>query len=384
MSSNRAGKSGVVLVMVLVLLAISVVLGLSYLSAASVRMACSNNSVAARRAKYLAESGVQHGVYLLRKDPSCLDGSAVTPAGPFYADNSSDTYVVYAVADADVPGRYRVSGEGTVSGVTQRCTATVSVASVAELTSEDALLVADGSVALPSSLFITGDVYVDGNLLNLAHITGDVSCSGSLSGLLAWITGSSEAEADDVDVPSIECGDYEEYVLGNTEYAADEVELEVFSKKNPLASGNAVTSENPGGVVALSSPDGEPVYLTRNVDFTGTLVVDGDLVLDGQNIRLTAVAGFPALVVSGNVYVCDGATATINGLVVAAEGLSGKGNTRKSAITINGGLIATHTAFDSRLTGTHRLNYDPELSRVYDFGGGNTGLRSLEILRWDD
>jgi len=379
-----AGQSGVVLVMVLVLLAISVVLGLSYLSSASIRMACSNNAVAAKRAKYLAESGVQHGVHLLRTDPGCLDGSAVAPVGPFYADESDDMYVVYAVADADVPGQYRVSGEGTVGGVTQRCTVTARVGSAAQLTPEEALLVGNGSAALPSSLSITGGVHVNGNLMTLAHIDGDVSCTGSIGGIMAWITGSSTGAADEMDVPSIEFDDYEQYVLGDTEYSADEVELEVFDRKNPLASGNAVTSENPGGIVVLSSPDGGPVYLSKNLEFAGTLVVDGDLALDGQNIQLTAVSGFPALVVSGRVYVRGSATATINGLVVAAEGLIGQGNTRRSAITINGGLIATHTAFNSRLAGRHELNYDPELSRIYDFGGGNGGSRSVDILRWDD
>ncbi len=84
--------------LVLVLVAVATTLGISYALAASVRASSSANMAMAVRARYLAESGSQHAIYLLKHETATLQASTLANAlGPFYVDGSSDSYKLFAV-----------------------------------------------------------------------------------------------------------------------------------------------------------------------------------------------------------------------------------------------------------------------------------------------
>ncbi|RPI64112.1 MAG: hypothetical protein EHM48_01360, partial [Planctomycetaceae bacterium] len=73
--------------MVMILVVLAVILGTTYLSIASVKLASADNYVCASRAKYLAESGLEHAMYILQTDPAQFTGSNTKPLGPYYLDS---------------------------------------------------------------------------------------------------------------------------------------------------------------------------------------------------------------------------------------------------------------------------------------------------------
>jgi len=121
-SNNR---NGFALLLVLMLIVTSAVAGVSYLYGASVKAASITNLMQASRARYLAESGLHHGLYILQHNPGTL-GSQAAPSGPYYADETGDSYAFYIQSGSSF-GRYRIVGVGTVGNISQTASMTVQV-----------------------------------------------------------------------------------------------------------------------------------------------------------------------------------------------------------------------------------------------------------------
>ncbi len=120
-AANRS--RGLAMVLVLIAVAIGVIMGMSYVSSASIRTASGRNHLRAARARYLAESGMQHALYELWTNPASLDAtSESSPAGPFTADDTGENYVFWATPDAVEVGLYHLTARATSGGVTQDVT----------------------------------------------------------------------------------------------------------------------------------------------------------------------------------------------------------------------------------------------------------------------
>ncbi len=120
-------NEGVALMLVLILLAASVILGVAYLSQASLNATMAAGHAGGARARYLAESGVQHGICLLRENPDALVGSDANPLGP-YTVESGDDGETYTISVASAGGdEYTVRSVGTSGRGVQTVTATVSL-----------------------------------------------------------------------------------------------------------------------------------------------------------------------------------------------------------------------------------------------------------------
>ena len=158
-----------------------------------------------------------------------------------------------------------------------------------------------------------------------------------------------------------------------------------LEKDDHLAKGGAVTADNVGGVVELKPGSGS-VKLKDDLEFVGTLVIDGDLYLDGENIRLTSITGFPAIVATGAVYISNTArSVVINGVVVANNGVRPSGSAQDSSTTINGGVLAERTGFGSTLGGSHLVVYSKTLSRLHDFSiAVNQRTPTVSVTGWND
>jgi hypothetical protein len=107
------------MMLVLIAVAVAVVMGTSYISSAAIKAIGSRNLVKSCRARYLAESGLQHALYLLWTDPSSLATTSVTsPLGPYAADNTSARYTLWSTPDTVEIGLYHVTARATSEGLT--------------------------------------------------------------------------------------------------------------------------------------------------------------------------------------------------------------------------------------------------------------------------
>ena len=371
------------MVLVLAVLSVAAILGMAYLQSATVRRLGSANLPAATRAKYLAESGLQHAMYTLRADiGSMVASSAAAPLGPFEADASGATYTFYAEAVGGEIGVYLLRAEGTVGGVKQKCSVLVDVAPVPEKTIVHALIV-DTGLSTPSDLTIHGTVYSRTSLWNYSVVNGDVSSSGNVWDLLSRIVGTKQSFVALQEVPTVAAAEYAQYTLFGVTYEwVQVVNMDVLGPTHALADDAAITGTNPGGIVKVVPPSGT-LTLEDDLRFVGTLIVEGDVKIDGTKIDLFAVDGFPALVVTGKVEVNGGAQATIKGVVAVDGGIRPVPEAGPSTTVIHGAVVSDTVGYDSQLSGTHTLQYNVTRATIYDFSE-TAELPKLKVLRWDD
>jgi len=118
-------KRGLAMVLVLVVVAVGVVMGLAYVTSAAVKTTGTHNLVKATEARYLAESGLQHALYVLRTDKLSIKGSDPNhPLGPYKAVEGGEEYVFWAIPDPNSPGRYTVTSSANSGGITQKASLT--------------------------------------------------------------------------------------------------------------------------------------------------------------------------------------------------------------------------------------------------------------------
>ncbi len=388
MRKRKDRQSGFSLILVLIVVAASVILGLGYLTSASIKLVCSDNMVKSGRAKYLAESGLQHAFYTLQSDSESLsDSSESSPIGPFFSDGTNDSYVFYAVPDTDIQGQYLLVAKATVGGITQTSSVTVYYAGASQISNEHAIIIGGGQAWLPVGLTLNGDVHINGNLINFSGIDGNASAEGIIWDPYGRISGDTTPGTDEYEFPEVEWDDYLNYAINNQSNAAVSTTLKDLKSDNKIVKKGAITTSNVGGVVQLVPKEAKKGYvkIKKNVEFNGTLVIDGDLILDGKNIEITPVEGFPAIVTSGRIYITKNAkNVVLDGLVAASGGILPYGSkVYKSSTTINGGLVSDTRGYDFSLPGSHTLNYDADKCTIYDFSSG-AELPEIEIIEWND
>lgn len=367
--------------LVMLMLAMSVVLGVTYMSIASVKVCSSDNYVGAARAKCLAESGLEHALYILQNKPSLLDASsAANPLGPYTIDGTGDSYVVWATLDAGTPGRYNLAAKGASGLLAQKSGARATRSPLPFIGSTRAMTITASSAWLPSTVTINGNIQVNGKLNNYGHVNGDASATSTISDPSRYITGAKLASAKAVPLPALTCNDYSSYKLFAQTYTTPTKTTNYLTSASSLTNGGAVKDDNPGGVIRFDPWGSNTLVINDNVNFTGTIVIDGDVILDGSNIQLTATQGFPAIIASGSIYVTGNTGATINGLVQANGGLVGLNSNSYSRTTINGAIISNNSSgYDYYLRGKHTLNFKADSSNVYDINGKNGGLYAISL-----
>jgi len=376
-------QKGFALAAVLLLVAIATILGTGYLLSSTVRAVGSENLLRSVRARYLAESGLQHALYVLQNDPQVFAGSVSNTLGPYTLDESDETYYFFGSEDEAIPGMYYLCGEGRIGDLVRRCYYTVFRCSTARKQVSHGMMVGDSQVSLPRSLTIHGGIHSNGVFLhNFACVDGDVGCHGSVIDPLDRITGLITTEAEQIPLPDILPDYYKAYELQGRPCIAIELVTGVLDASCPFNDGGAISRNNVGGVLWLKPEAGTAVSLTDGVDFLGTIVVDGDLVLEGRGVTLTAVDGFPAVVIAGRMLVAPWSETTINGLAVTQGGIVPQdGHAVESSTTINGGLIAGSVGYDPALRGDHTLNCITDKCSIYDFGSTGEGGDSLPTVK---
>jgi hypothetical protein len=372
------------MMLVLILVAAGVVLGFAYLSSAALKAQVATSYSDLSRARYLAESGVNHGVWTLRFEP---DSIVDTMLGPYYADGTEDYYFVTAQEVPGNDGYFQVTAIATVDGVQRSSAATVYRTAAPQVEVSHGLLVGSGFTWSPSALSIDGDVHVNDMFFNMADIDGNASASSFLWDPWGHVSGATEQFADHVELPPVSSDQYADgYTFGSIEHTPAVHTERDWTQGNPLNGGAAVTADNMGGVVKIVPEDGNDAVLHDNVDFTGTLIIEGNLYLNGRNINLSSVEGFPALIVTGKVYVTNSArNVTISGLVCADGGIESYGHSRNASTTINGAVVSKTGGYSVSLYGDHQLNFEASLARVYDMTlPPQQRAPSVKIVDWND
>lgn len=122
---SENARSAFALIMVLLVIAAASVLGMCSLWASSVRLDGSHNFILAGRARMLAESGIQHGLYLFQAQCLTLEAArSNNPLGPFSIDSTDDTYKFY-LAGPPSNSIYTLVAEGACGGLVARSSVAV-------------------------------------------------------------------------------------------------------------------------------------------------------------------------------------------------------------------------------------------------------------------
>lgn len=362
---------GFAMILVLVMLATSAVIGMTYLASSQVRLSTSQNAVNSGRAQYLAESGLEHARYVLAERPDLLEAACAAPQGPFRLDGDDGAYTFRAVRDAQKTGYYYVTAEATASGVTRQSTMTAvrsSTSTMHDITHGLMATSGDGCI-LPQSLELQGDVSVRGIVINWSRVRGTIYGDSSIWDIYGLADQIRPYSASVPPAPVIEAADYESYTVGGVRSTAMKIAEDRIRKHDAFLDGKAITAGNPGGVVYVT-PESGRLRIEDNVRFTGTLVVEGDLELSGSNVHLTAPQGFPAIVATGTIILTRSTDAVIDGLVVAGTGMGSTGNQpQRGELTINGGVVSPYGVLYGTRTQI-QLTHVRENCQVYNFHGG--------------
>lgn len=127
MIGRRNRHRGMALMLVLILVVVAGILGMSYVTGSTVQMVSSDNLLWASRARYLAESGIEHATWMLKTDPDARAALKNTWMGPFHVIGKADSYVFTGVDLGK--GLYKVTGRGTTHGITQTVSMTLQLMS---------------------------------------------------------------------------------------------------------------------------------------------------------------------------------------------------------------------------------------------------------------
>ena len=328
---KQDARRGAALLIVLFIVMTITVLSLGFMSRCDTELACGQNTVLREQMDSLAYSGLEQarGLLLYPQDSAAIAaGNYWTGASGQQLASGNDYYDVrvamHTVADTDPAYRctYDVNSEAyRLKGGTK-----VGRSSIAGEFRIDQCIAyrADAGVSIPSRVTVNGDVYCNGNLLNLGVINGDVyanALSGSASGQTKAIAQST------VLWPNVTVADF------TSKYAVQSLPATVSG-----------TSYGPYTPVKVCYYNGT-LTLGGNAVIEGMLVVNGDLQVSGTGNSITAGKNLPALYVTGDIIIQDFAELTVNGLAVVENRVK----IRPSAGNVNvyGGLFTKNGLFET-------------------------------------
>ena len=152
--------------------------------------------------------------------------------------------------------------------------------------------------------------------------------------------------------PNLNIGDFDPvYYIGSDVYTPQEVDA------------NSILSGNPTGVIVCNGN----LTLDSVLIEKGTLIVNGDLTVQGANNTITAEKNFPALVVNGQLNVVNGRLAVtglaqVNTMFVSAAAsnviITGALFVRDSGISVDGGYTGDITITAAPMIASLKVSAD--------------------------
>ncbi|TKJ35213.1 MAG: hypothetical protein CEE38_15400 [Planctomycetes bacterium B3_Pla] len=333
---NIAGRPGVALLAVLFIVMTITILALGFLSQSDVELACGQNMVMRTQMDYLAESGLEHARGLIL-NPQDIGSAYWTGAVAQQLVAGSDDY--YDVNVVKLPGErnYQITCDAYRLDAAVK---TVRSSLGAELRLDPCIAYwAGASTAISSLVTVNGDVYCNGNLSGDGAIAGDAFASGSI--IASNLTGQKNEvfPGTPVDFCGLDVNDFNSsYYINSTSYPVDIIDPNISNVTFVPGGGN------PAGVLYSSGDPNNLVSFNGNVTINGMLVVAGDLTIRGTNNVITAVKNFPALLVSGELIIEDGATLQVTGLAQIGQRIAV--TTGAQSMDIDGALFVANGGID--------------------------------------
>jgi len=364
------------------------VMGMAILSSNSLQAEASSSQDQVVQADALAESGINLVMYYLQnlndntKCPAGLSGLAVGPS----------TYTQTAVSlGSTVSGTFNLSvthpsinryqiistGKSSSSGVQRSLTVTTDVnyfaygLSVPNISSGT-------NWTIPASVSIVGDLFSSGSIVNNGSVSGSIySVSTSGSGNTGLIQSLLNVVSATLVPTTAAVNHYTTYTYNGGTYTAGVL---VLPQSNVTLGPTAL---NPAGVyVAATTLD-----ITGNVKVNGTLVCStgATLRIAGTGNTITPVAGFPALVVDGNLsFKAVNATLDINGLTYLGGVINRTSGQAGCKLNITGGLLfaSNSPALDSGVTTSIKFDRTKTAVTTLTSGATKPAPANISIVSW--
>ena len=384
---GTALRRAYILIIVLGLTAVVATLGWAFLDANSTVAPEAVNWVGAIRAQYLAGSGVAIATHYLMYAPTTVAcGGYWTGASNVAIDSTSDYVDIGVVQSTGDPWQFTITAKGVAHNPDGSIRGKHTVTAQALRSPDPKLhlcqaLVCTEGMSIPSTVRVTGDLHVNnGWLYSTGWCNGNVSATSTVQWYGSGPPASITASAPTLAVPAGTLAKYKSYTLGSSNYSAY-----TYSKNN-MTSGDATTvnalswpTTNPGRIIYVNSD----FELKTGAVLNGTLVIKGNLQINGTGIQVTAVQDYPAIVMTGYIWFTNNSdAATINGSVICPVGIYD--NLRVVNLTVNGTCIMGYGFNTIGTTDQIRFNWDANRSTFWDFENG-TGVRNpMTLLSWQD
>jgi len=355
-TSRKGGRSGVALLLVLIVISVGVVLSMRFLQVAGMRWTMSQTLVNSKKAEHLAESGVAEATYWFRH-PELTGGvlwAGVANRQPY---GGGDYYNVTVTQEVD-PRKVTVRTDGHVVENGQEVMVRRAKAEFLRCYGFPDAVTTPQDLVLPQSVTVVGNVYAGANLDNRGYLDGSVWV-----GVAAVNTGTIVGQTY-VNAPVRALGTYSvswpvTYMHGGLPYSAEPILLDTLVNQTLGSS-----APNPMGVWSRSGD----LSLSGLTQVGGTLVVSGDLhVLANSTTTITAKTGFPALEVEGNLIVDgDGSNTTINGVVIVHGKIQSSGGMPNTRLKVKGGVLFPNAGggFDAGFSTEPRVTIEHDATRT--------------------
>lgn len=335
-AKTSAARPGIALILVIAATALATIMGLAILGTSSLHAAASRNQTAALRAEYLAESGLELGLYYLQNPNAAPNRGSDglyngTAPGQTLSVSPDDSGRIDAIEVQKLgSGKYAVTARATsADGITREARATVHMPSKYEVRHALAVNSPNGTnFTIPTAMSITGPTGVtlvrsDGPLTVLGSVIGTV-----LSPLITGISGSRPPAFPVTAAPKLDDLTLARE-LKNSISTAPQYTYNGRTYKAKLLSSNPT-----GGTLLDSDTTNNPAnvwYTTTTRTFSGNVSLPGSLVALGNStdlrlngsLTITPKEGMPAMIVQRNLHVLgSGRNLRATGVSWIGEGIT--------------------------------------------------------------
>ncbi|HKQ50610.1 MAG TPA: hypothetical protein VJZ71_21245 [Phycisphaerae bacterium] len=394
--ARRPKRRAYILLVVLAFTALASSLGLAFLEANSTVMPEAVNYRGTLRAEAMASSGIGMAAHFLLYPPTTVNLSDYyTGASGVTIDATGDYYDVSVLrSDAWSPPQtdlnlYRVTAQGVAKDpdgavrAKHSIVAEVQAPPIGKWQFTQGFIGSGLALIVPTRATINGDAHANGNISGTGTCTGKVSATGTATWLGGGPPTSVVSLAPSMTTPSLSPYQNSTYtVRGRTYSTYSYNNSEINQTDANTLNAIDMSATNPGRIIVAKSGN---FKIRQNANLNGTLVVSGRLEIDDTGShQVTAVTGFPAIVVTGDIRVLtNDSVTTINGSVLCG-GKMDTNSTDRTSITVTGTCIAASGMDSPASTSSYVFNWSADRSVFWNIQTVPPTPMPMTILSWKE